>query len=93
VDVTDEMRAAAEKELKHFDFTALGVGAKEDLLNLQMALPLIERYAQSVAQAERAVRGAMEWSHLGHRVWHEVNQRVVAHTWKVGGGAVVVWCS
>ena len=41
------------------------------------------RYAKSVAQAERAVRGALEWCQLGHRVFHEVNQRMVTHVWKL----------
>ena len=41
--VTPEMRAQAGGEIAHFDFTALGKGAHEDLLNLQMALPLVER--------------------------------------------------
>ena len=43
LEVSAEMRAQAERELCHFDFSALGVGAKEDLMQLQMALPLIER--------------------------------------------------
>ena len=34
-------------------------------------------------QAERAVRGSLEWSTLGHRVYHETTQRATTHVWKM----------